>query len=451
MAILDRLLQRFAGKALDKLVQVRVAEAYGPASALDEDDSLYRRLTGNPRRDLTPIKHTRMIEIANYLYRSNPLAAWILETTRDFIVGEGVTLRSEDDAAQEVLTRFWDDPINRMPWKLPKKVLELGLFGEQCWPVFVDRRTGLCRLANVDPAMIAEVVHDPDNAEEPIGIILKDSTGGPGKKLRVLKQGPDEELFAAQAYQLRQEEFIDGECFWYTINSVSLATRGISDLYRLTDWADGYEQLIFNTLDRTSFMNAFTWDVSLKGLSQAQIDDWKKRNPPPKPGSLFAHNENVTLQAVAPDLQSEDTERHARVFRNHVLGSAGIPEHWFGGGGDINRATAAEMGLPTFKRFQARQLLIKCILEDVARYQLTQAGMSEAEFEVVMPRMVISDVTRAAAALQQVASASSVAQAQGWVDGMGAARLFAAAAALIGVDLPVLDNAEPMPREYRNG
>jgi hypothetical protein len=46
-----------------------------------------------------------------------------------------------------------------------------------------------------------------------------------------------------------------------------------------------------------------------------------------------------------------------------VAMGAGLPEHYLSEGGDVNRATAAEMGLPVMKKYQRRQ--------DVLRYILT--------------------------------------------------------------------------------
>jgi hypothetical protein len=435
--------QRQRGKA--KAAQP-MREALPSAGGIDADEDLYRRLTGNAQRDLTPVSHDRTLQIAHYLGRTNPLAKWILNTTRDFVCGEGVTVQAKDQAdtrLQQVLDAFWYDPINRMPLKWPAKVRELGLFGEQCWPVFVNETTGLVRLAYVDPAMIKSVIHDPDNAEEPIGVLLRDTAARPGKKLRIIKGAPDEQLFASDAYRLRQEEFVDGDCFYYAINKNSAAeTRGISDLFCLADWLDGYEQLIFNTLDRTGFINAFVWDVTINNADENAIAAWKRKNPAPKPGSLFVHNEKVIMQAVTPSLQSADSETHARIFRNHILGSAGFPEHWYGGGGDVNRATATEMDTPTLKGLQFRQLITRHIVLDLLCYQLEQAGfLGTARIDelvsINMPRMEVRDVHQAALALQQVSAAALIAEGQGWITREQAAQLFAITAQLIGADLPL--------------
>lgn len=303
-----------------------------------QEDIGWTRL-GQARRDIPAAAHDEMLRQAAIFYDRNPLGKWLLEMTRDLICAEGLEVQSDDDATQELLTKFWTHPINNWDLNLPKMVLELGLWGEQCYPVFTpDTGSGIAVLGLVDSADIKAVVHDPDNCAVPIGVILKDRGEREGAKLRIIYSDPDNELFAAKAIRMRAEEFTDGQCFWHKINTVRAATRGRSDLYAVGDWLDGFEQYLFNALDRTGFLNAFTWDVTLEGMDRAQIQQWLKDNPVPKPGSWFAHNERIQLQAVTPNLNASDTSDQARLFRNHVLGSLGYPEHWFAEGGDVNRA-----------------------------------------------------------------------------------------------------------------
>jgi len=57
---------------------------------------------------------------------------------------------------------------------------------------------------------------------------------------------------------------------------------------------------------------------------------------------------------------------------NFVLGDglmvamgAGLPEHYLSDGGDVNRATAAEMGLPVVKKYQRRQDFLGYLLRHI--------------------------------------------------------------------------------------
>ena len=106
-----------------------------------------------------------MFEICFYLYDSNPFAHRILEMTKDFVVGEGITYKAVDDEVQAVLDKFWNDPINGWDLKQGQKVLELGLYGEQYYPTAVNEVDGFVRLGYLDPQGVFEVKTDPNNVE----------------------------------------------------------------------------------------------------------------------------------------------------------------------------------------------------------------------------------------------------------------------------------------------
>ncbi|MDD3329679.1 MAG: hypothetical protein PHW25_21580, partial [Zoogloea sp.] len=105
---------------------------------VDPDDENWRKLTGDADRDLSPMTQARMQQMAAYLWESNLMANRLVELGVAYLLAEGVKLTCKDAEAQKVLKRFWRDPINNMPLKLAEKVRELALFGEQCYPVFVN-------------------------------------------------------------------------------------------------------------------------------------------------------------------------------------------------------------------------------------------------------------------------------------------------------------------------
>jgi len=181
------------------------------------------------------------------------------------------------------------------------------------------------------------------------------------------------------------------------------------------DWLDAYDQFLFGELDRNQGLRAFMWDVEIKGASQEEIDKKAKDIRVPESGGVRVHNESETWKAESPDMNAADTSETARLFRNHTLGGATIPEHWFGGGGDVNRSTAGEMDEPTFKVLASRQRRLKYMLEVIGTFQIrmwsehTGKKIKEGDrnFWVTceLPEMVQRDTTKYASALQQVVAA----------------------------------------------
>lgn len=435
-----------------------------PAAALREaagagqydDEEGWTKLSGDTGRDLSPVTADRMREMAFYLWQQNMLANRLIELPVAFLLAEGVSVSADDETMKEVVERFWKDPINAMDIKLPKKVRELALFGEQCWPVFVNEVDGAVRLGYVDPSNIAERIADPDNPEQVIGIITKKDKRGRYLRYRTIINGP-ESVFTERTQAIRKG-FSDGECFFWVVNDLSAGVSGRSDLTAAADWVDAYETYLFGEIDRADYMRAFFWDVTVTGADQPKINQFLKDNPPPTSGSVRAHNESVAWQAVTPDLKADDAANGARLLRNHILGGLTVPEHWFGGGGDVNRAAASEMGEPTFKVLSMRQTYWRYILEAVLCYVIRQHIIAhigkEPEWNdarlavtVTFPELTSSDTTRYAAALQQVVVAVEMAVGAGYMSKQTAVQLISAVAGRLGVEVDAAQELEDAQEE----
>jgi hypothetical protein len=415
MSLLDTFINFFTSNAPQPL-----REAYsGVGEMIDKDDADWRPLSGDALRDLLPMNQRRMQDLAAYLWESNTLANRLIELPIAYILADGVKLKADDPVIQKMLNDFWNHPVNLMDIKLVKKVRELSMYGEQCYPTFVNEFSGAVRLGYLDPCLIATVVVDPDNAEQPIGIVTNLTKKGVSKRYKVIVNGAEEDMFTQRTIAIR-DTFTDGDCFYFKINDLASGRRGRSDLLSQIDWLDSYDQFLFGELDRVQFLRAFMWDVTLTGANAEEVKQKAKTIRAPKPGSVRVHNDAEIWKAESPDLDSGDSETSAKLFRNHVLGGATIPEHWFGGGGDVNRSTSDNMGDPTFKIMSLRQSFIGYMLSEMARYVIRQRELAHSGiepdltdksyvFSVQFPEMVAKDAAKYAAALEQVTRAVSLA------------------------------------------
>jgi len=454
---LGRLMGWFAGESQEPAESASEPLREAAGTTVDTDEENWRRLTGDGRRDLTPLTQQRMQRLAHYQWETNLLANRLIELPVAYLLAGGVRLTAKDDDAQSTLDRHWHDGLNAWNLKLPKRVRELALFGEQCYPAFRDENTGFVRLGYLDPALIETVVTDPDNREQPIGIVTKKNKKGVAKRYRVIVNVP-EKAFAATAQAIRAT-FTDGDCFYYRVNDLSSATRGRSDLLAQIDWLDAYDQFLFGELDRAGFMRAFVWDVTLTGASPDEVKARAKEITAPQPGSVRVHNENEAWEPKAPELQAVDAAAGARLFRNHVLGGATQPEHWFGGGGDVNRSTGDSMSEPTVKVLEMRQSVVGYMLVDIGRYvlrsawdaldrELTDAEQSVlSDVDMAWPEMTSKDITKYAAALMQVVSAIAGLLEGGLLTRETALRMVTALADRLGVTIDVEEELDKATKE----
>ncbi len=441
--------QKLFGKKIDDLVADHLTAASSSLSAPTIEGIQWRKLTGNAERDLLPVTQDRMTEIAFWLVETNPLAGWLVDITTAFILAEGMPYESKNKQVQAVLDGFWNDPINRMPLYFPKHVNELQTFGELCFPAFTAQQTGRVRVGYVDPAYIKQVITDPENVRMIIGVLTKEWIGNIGgavykadpKCYRTILPDEAEHVLSPVARQIR-DQLTDGECFFWSINNVTNSPRGRSSLLPVADWLDVYEQFLFDYSDKWPQFNSFIWDLKVEGANAEDIKEHLK-NFTKKSGSAYGHNEKVTLTAITPDLKAADAETGARIFRNHILGRFGIPEHWYGGGGDVNRGTASEMDRPAVKILSQKQLTVRYIMADMLGYQIRQARKArylnvsdeEATFSIITPEMGTKDISKLATSAQQMATAVVTAEIQGWVDKDTARKIFASIISFTGVEM----------------
>jgi len=449
MKIRERIVERFFGGVIEAKVKERLR-----ASSLADEDQGWRKLTGDASRNLSPLKQSRMIEIGFYLWENTPLGRWLIETTKDFILAEGLPYEAKNEEVKKVLDDFWFDPINRMDLYIEKHLRELLITGELCLPAFVAEQTGRVRLGYIDPVQIDEVITDPENIKLVIGVFLKTKAGEERTKLRTILHREADPFLSRKAQAMR-ESWTDGQCFFFAINNLTNSPRGRSELLSVADWVDGYEQFLFDLLDKWKLINTFVWDLRVDGADENEI---KKQVSAlvKKSGSAYAHNEKVTLEAKNPDLKAVDTSEGARLFRNHILGALNYPEHWFGGGGDVNRATAVEMASPTFKTLSAKQLYFKYILSSIFDFVIDQAlekkylKISEDEaydFSIVTPELATKDVTKYASLIQQTAASIALAQQHGWIDQATARKIFATTVNYLGIEIDVTEIEERVKKE----
>lgn len=422
-------------------------ESIGATGSVDKDDWQFRRLTGASDRDLSPLTQERVIEIAYKLYDQNPLAHNFVELIKDYVIGTGVTYKAEDEAVQEVLDEFWEDPINNWEIKQHDRARELSMWGEQLYPVFVNDVNGKVRMGNVDPSQIEGVMLKPGNIEVVDRVKLKSSPGEESKVMKVIHVDENAEP-ETQDIKTNLKPKVNtlgkliGEAFYFRINTVSNGRRGKPDLLNGADWFDLYDQFLWCEAERAQFLRAFVWDVEIQGFNDSQIEEWKKKNPAPPPGSVVVHNEKVKWNAVTPDIKSREAEILARLIRNQIGIGLGFSEIFSGMGGDVNRATAVEMGDPTIKRMQSRQGYFKYMITQIFRFVIDQAiihgTLSEdvnTEFTVNMTPIKIDDQEVASKVLKSITDSLALAQQNGWISKEKAGEVFAILIEPLGIEI----------------
>lgn len=395
--------------------------------------------------DLLAWDQTRMQNVALYLYRHNHMAKRMLEIIVDFALGDGMTVKAvhKDEGKrleiQDIIDTFWSDPINDMDRFNPQRLVDYNLWGEMLMPVMVNEYDRSIRLGWIDPVNILKIIDDSVTGRASV-IELSDTAANEvgHKQLEVIR------------FDHNKNKMV-GNCFYHTMNTVMSGQRGVSEFYTAADWFDIHDQTMKVSADRAKMMLNFIWDVTLNGMDDTQIAEWLKKQKPPKPNSIKAHNEKVTWEAKAPQLGSYESSRHMKDLKTHILGGFGYPNHWFGAGDDANLATASVMAEPTKKALRRKTKQFAFAIKDVVNFQLYQKieggqlqgvdPMSEM-FKVDVPDIGGPDVASAGSAMQAATSAITAGMDAGLVSEDTGRRLFATVASLLGIEIDAAKEKE---------
>ena len=431
-------------RAIVKEEVLQARQAWPVSLDYDPHNEGYRRLSSegqeNARRDLTPMGQDTMLELAYYLYDTSGLVKRFVRDTKNFTLGEGVSYVVDNDdeagSAAEVLDETWADPMNDFNLRLEQRIEFLNLLGEQCYPVAVNPHNGRVWESYVDPVNIDVVEALVNFPEIPAAVKLKGTAGRQGRMLSVIREETDP----------RKKEFgrLVGDCFFFAINKPPNATRGRSDLIHLFDFVNGFEEGLFDELDRIKGIKAFIWDVTLKGATKEEIAQFLKDNKTPKSNSVRAHNDQVVWDAVAPTLNATENKAIFDLMRTYLSACANRPDSWLGSGGKAYQTEADLMGEPTFKDLGSRQRYVKYIIEYQLRYVLDQATLAgrisapkgeKWGVTVNMPEMSAKDLKKIVDGLFTLAQSLMIAEAQGWVTKETAASLYANMAERSGMEI----------------
>jgi len=402
----------------------------------DPKNEGYRRVSDSIyTRNLMPVQQARMFEISYYMFDSSAMFKRLATMDRGFLFSGPIVINSESADVKEKLDAFWTDPENNMALKYPEYAMWLSILGEQCWPVEVNQHNGFVLINYEDPAQIKEIWVNPQKTSQLMQVEMMGINERTGKKYAIIRKDYN--------VQSKTYDKLVGDCFFLSINKPPNAARGRSDFMTLVDWIDSLERYGYNYLERAELLLNFVWDITLKGMNAEQIREWLRDNPPPQPGSQRAHNENVTWEAVSPDIKATDFKSGFDMGKSFIMGAAGRPESWFGSGGKQYQTEADSANQAPVVDLEQRQGLHKYMLTQILQFVVDQAvihkALSEAEaakgFSITMPEISKKDLAMFANVIPQLTTALAVAVSNKFIQRDTAINMFAFVAGYLGYEV----------------
>lgn len=427
-----RLAERFFGGYIEQRVE----------QAVHEVDERWWQQVGLRAEDRPWYEARGDLQDALHTWRTNPLARRIVSLTTDYVVGEGIRLRCEDERVQAFVDRFWHHPQNRMDMRLHWLCDELTRSGELFLLLSRNPADGMSYVRAIPALHISQVHTDEGDVERELW--YRDD----------LAPGPPSARETAEAPTLGSVGGLGGGRMWpsplaaaeadqvvlhYAINRPVGCMRGEGDLAPILPWLRHYREWLEDRVRVNRYRNAFLWKVTVQGASESEL---RRRRAellrPPPPGSVIVTNEGERWETVNPQVQAQEAESDGKALRLIIAAGAGVPLHFLAEGESATRATAAEMGDPTFRHYRQRQMFFCHMLEDLALTVLQRAALvgkgplpgngppmqrQWPQEQRQLPQIVAEagDITREdnlrmAQAAREIAEALAVMTEHGWVD-----------------------------------
>lgn len=412
--------ERVAERLFGEVIEQRVREAVRVV-----DDKWWAQVAGQQPTTDRPWWERRD-DLADVLdaWRTNPLARRIVALTTDYVVGDGIRVRSQvsngKPQVSNFVNRFWNHPLNHMSLRLYDWCDELTRAGELFVVLSRNHADGMSYVRAIPASWIDDVEVDANDYEREIryhqsAVSLHSSSFNEGRWwVGLAGAKPEDEQVMVH----------------YAVNKAVGAVRGESDLAPILPWLKRYRAWLEDRARINKYKGAFLWDVAIGGADATTLRQKQAQYlRPPEPGSIIVHDEREQWRAVRPEIGADETEADGKAMRLMVAAGAGVPLHFLSEGESANRATAAEMGGPTFRHFSHRQLVFRAMLEDLVTTALERAqairrierpsGRVSANpwrLSSEVPEMIKSDNKMLAESAASIVQALAVMKAQGWVD-----------------------------------
>ncbi|MFN8466320.1 MAG: hypothetical protein U0X20_12255 [Caldilineaceae bacterium] len=344
---------------------------------------------------------------AREAWRQNPLARRLVGMVTAYVVGNGVTLRSEYAPLQRFIDDFWQ--ANQMEQRIPEWSDELCRAGE-VFPVLFTNSQDLTSTVRCVPASIVERIEWREGDYE--AELRFKEVGMPGA---------DERWWISSLHPGAADPTTP-VMLHYAVNRPVGALRGESDLAPILPWLKRYSRWLEDRVRLNAGVRAFLWVVKAPARLRTELAE--RYRQPPEPGSVIIADEQESWTAVAPSLNANDAANDGRAIRWMIVaGGPGTSLLDLGEGEDSNLATGQVMTEMRRRFLRRRQTYLAWLLTDlvlvawrrkVAGERRLRHNVTAADITAVLPDISVEDNQKLAQAAMQLASGlSTVAQLMG--------------------------------------
>ncbi len=375
------------------------------------------------------------------LYRiKNPLIQRGILVSSYYVFGRGFEVSSPDEATNEVVKAFFEDPRNQKEIglkALTEKEATLYTDGNIFWALFTGV-TGEVLIRSIDAMEIMEIISDPDDSSITryyhrgwVQMGFNENTGTQTQEFKeawYVDEGyePETKLDQINGKPVMRDPSGDYvRIIHQKDGGLPKWHFGCSRVYAAIDWARAYKQRLEDYASITRALARFAWDVKTKGGAPAiaalkgtfattLVNDGSmiEQNPPPVTGSSFISGPATTMTPVKTAGVAPSPEEGRRLA-HMVYMVFGLGEHFFADISTGNLATATSLDRPTELKFKHDQEIWKEVISRIARFvvmrdskapsgKLREAAKSEdfnPDISVDFPPIIEGDIPQLSKAI----------------------------------------------------
>lgn len=372
-------------------------------------------------RDMTPTERLRAVRMSRVNYKRSGVYGQIVDTLRNFIVGDGVQKEYESDSVGEWMKKVLEAPANAWDRELPRRVTAWLVDGERVNSYTVPLRgespggsatyAQLLAIGCMEPDAIEKTRVARVNHDHVLALVMKEEDTGKSIEYPTI-------VSTAQEEPPKLHDNGDGTATAVQFMRINvLGRRGLPYLSRSLDKATALDAAVDELARKIEYTSRFwlhatyetTGDKQKDAKLEADLLAWLKSWTP---GEAAVTTGNVKVTAIAPNLQIVDCKAFVEMLLEYILGSHGIPRMWYAAGGDTNRATAVEQGTPVHRQIDALQSALKAEIEAEFRFLIRIGKMvgaipegEDEEFTVTMADVATRDSLRDVNELNGIVSA----------------------------------------------
>lgn len=364
----------------------------------------YVPLLGGPfYKQLYFYDYIRQANAAFYAYHHDPIAHQAVNIIKDFTLGRGFRVDSDNDAALALWRAF--EKVNKLQEQMEQIATELSVNGEiMIWKLPQNETKivqvpypgqpvpkGLIpRVRILDSTVFWEIVTVPEDITNVLYYVWVSPTQWQ------MYTGLQNNSMVPSSKFIFQTIPAD-QINHYKVNAFSNEKRGRSDLFSVLGFLKRLRDSVNYSLVALQKQASWCIDTTVEGNQadiNAYIQDQASIGTVAPAGSEFVHSAKIKREYKGVEGTGKGGGNVTFEWALSCVASGmGIPISYFGThlSGGQTRASAVVATEPVAKRFEGRQKIYERIILDLWDHLMESFGIQGAECEVTFPEIVTAD------------------------------------------------------------